>query len=78
MYKRAFCMAIRRFFMEQVYVKKTMYINSNYIKKALKILDAKTEKEAVNKALEIIVEEDEIIKAHKEIGGTNSIEQVYK
>ena len=71
-------MAIRRFFMEQVYVKKTMYINSSYIKKALKILDVKTEKEAVNKALEIIVEEDEIIKAHKEIGGTNSIEQVYK
>jgi Arc/MetJ family transcription regulator len=71
-------MATRRFFMEQVYVKKTMYINSNYIKKALKILDVKTEKEAVNKALEIIVEENEIIKAHKEIGGTNSIEQVYK
>ena len=64
--------------MEQAYVKKTMYINSNYIKKALKILDVKTEKEAVNKALEIIVEEDEIIKAHKEIGGSNSIEQVYK
>jgi len=64
--------------MEKVYVKKTMYINSNYIKKALKILDVKTEKEAVNKALEIIVEEDEIINVHKEIGGTYSIEQVYK
>lgn len=64
--------------MESAYVKKTMFINTNYIKKALKILDVKTEKEAVNKALEIVIEEDEIINAHKEIGGTNTIQQVYK
>lgn len=64
--------------MERAYVKKTMFINTNYIKKALRILDVKTEKEAVNKALEIVVEEDEIINAHKEIGGTNTIQQVYK
>ncbi len=64
--------------MEQSYVKKTMFINSNYIKKALKILDVKTEKEAVNKALEIVVEEDEIINAHRAIGGTDTVQQVYK
>jgi len=64
--------------MERAYVKKTMFINTNYIKKALKILDVKTEKEAVNKALEIVVEEDEIINAHKEIGGTDSVQKVYK
>ena len=64
--------------MEKAYVKKTMFINTNYIKKALKVLDVKTEKEAVNKALEIVVEEDEIIHAHKEIGGTNAVQQVYK
>ena len=64
--------------MEKAYVKKTMFINTNYIKKALKVLDVKTEKEAVNKALEIVVEEDEIINSHKEIGGTNTIQQVYK
>ena len=64
--------------MERAYVKKTMFINTNYIKKALKILDVKTEKEAVNKALEIVIEENEIINAHKEIGGTKSVEQVYK
>ncbi len=64
--------------MESAYVKKTMFINTNYIKKALKILDVKTEKEAVNKALEIVIEEDEIINAHKEIGGTDSIQQVFK
>jgi Arc/MetJ family transcription regulator len=64
--------------MERAYVKKTMFINTNYIKKALKILDVKTEKEAVNKALEIVIEENEIINAHKEIGGTKSVQQVYK
>lgn len=64
--------------MERAYVKKTMFINTNYIKKALKILDVKTEKEAVNKALEIVIEENEIINAHKEIGGTDSIQQVYR
>ena len=64
--------------MERAYVKKTMFINTNYIKKALKILDVKTEKEAVNKALEIVVEEDEIINAHKEIGGADSVQKVYK
>ncbi len=64
--------------MEAVYVKKTMFLNKNYIKKALRILNTKTEKEAVNKALEIVVEEDEIIHTHKEIGGAYSIQQVYK
>lgn len=64
--------------MERAYVKKTMFLNSDYIKKALRILNVKTEKEAVNKALEIVVEEDEIINMHKDIGGTDSLQQVYK
>jgi len=53
--------------MESVYVKKTMFINKEYIKKALKILNVKTEKDAVNRALEIIVEEEEILNAHREL-----------
>lgn len=64
--------------MESVYIKKTMFINKNYIKKALRVLNVKTEKDAVNKALEIVLEEDEIINAHKEIGGTDTIQQVYE
>ena len=64
--------------MEDIYVKKTIFINKANIKKALKILHAKTEKEAVNKALELVVEEDEIIAAHNEIGGAGEFEKIYK
>ena len=64
--------------MESVYVKKTMFLNYDYLKKALRILNVKTEKDAVNKALEIVVEEDEIISVHREIGGTYSPKQIYK
>ncbi|MBI5418092.1 type II toxin-antitoxin system VapB family antitoxin [Candidatus Poribacteria bacterium] len=59
-------------------VKKTIYLNQNYINKALKIFDVKTEKEAVNRALEIIVEEDDIISMHKEIKGLGEVEKVFK
>lgn len=64
--------------MEKLYVKKTMFINKTNIKKALKILNVKTEKEAVNRALEIVVEEDMIIAVHNEIGGTGEFEKIYK
>lgn len=64
--------------MEAGYVKKTMFINERYIKRALRILNAKTEKEAVNKALEIVIEEDRIIAAHKDIGGKGRLEQVFE
>ncbi len=64
--------------MEAVYVKKTMFLNKAYIKKALRILNAKTEKEAVNKALEIVVEEDDVIAAHKAVGGSGALETEYK
>lgn len=64
--------------MDAAYVKKTMFLNESYIKKALKILDTKTEKDAVNKALQIIVEEDQIINVHKDIGGTCSFDSDYK
>jgi len=64
--------------MQKAYVKKTMFLNKTFIKKAVRILNAKTEKEAVNRALEIVVEEDEIISMHKDIGGSGEIEKVYR
>ena len=60
------------------YVKKTILLNQDYVDKAIKIFNAKTEKEAVNRALEIAVEEKEIIDVHKEIGGTGDIEKIFK
>ncbi|MBD3421990.1 MAG: hypothetical protein GF398_17905 [Chitinivibrionales bacterium] len=64
--------------MEPSYVKKTMFLNKSYIRKALRILNAKTEKEAVNKALQIVVDEDEIIHAHDEVGGADTVTPVYR
>ncbi len=43
-----------------------------------KIFSVKIEKEKVNKALEMTAVDDEIIKAHKEIGGKGKIESEVK
>ena len=45
-------------------VKKTMEMNQEYIDKLRVIFGVRTEKEAVNKALEMALVDDEIIKAH--------------
>ncbi len=58
--------------------KKTIYLNQDYIDRAIKIFRVKTEKEAVNKSLELAVIDDEIIQVHKEIGGRGEIEKVFK
>jgi len=59
-------------------VKKSLMLNQEYVNKALKILNVRTEEEAVNRALELIVEEDDMIEVHKEIGGKGEIESVFK
>ena len=50
-------------------VKKTIELNQDYIDRARVIFGVKTEKAAVNKALEMVMIDDEIIKAHELIGG---------
>ncbi|GFP19619.1 hypothetical protein HKBW3S03_01124 [Candidatus Hakubella thermalkaliphila] len=59
-------------------VKKTIYLDQDYINRARKIFGVKTEKEAVNKALELAIIDDEIIQGHEEIGGKGEIEEVFK
>jgi Arc/MetJ family transcription regulator len=61
-----------------VMTKKTIYLNQDYIDRAIKIFRVKTEKEAVNKSLELAVIDDEIIQVHKEIGGRREIEKVFE
>lgn len=69
---------VLRYMMQKRYVKKTISLNQEYINKAIKLFNVKTEKEAVNKALEVAVEESDIIEAHRQIGGSGSIEKVFK
>ena len=59
-------------------VKKTIYLNQDYINKVLEIFHVKTEKEAVNLVLKVICEESDITKIHEEIGGKGSIEEIFK
>lgn len=60
-------------------VKKTIELNQDYIDRARIIFGAKTEKQAVNKALELVVIDDEIIAAHEQVGGKGRlIEEVFE
>ena len=49
-------------------VKKTIELNQDFIDRVRIIFKANTEKQAVNKALEMVVIDDEIIEAHKKVG----------
>ncbi|GBD95139.1 MAG TPA: hypothetical protein ENG83_03050 [Nitrospirae bacterium] len=59
-------------------VKKTILLDQDYIDRAVKIFGVKTEKEAVNKALELAIIDNDIIQVHKEIGGRGEIEEVFR
>ena len=63
----------------KIYTLKKQYLSIKPIsRKHLKSFMQKLKKEAVNKALELVVEEDEIIAAHNEIGGAGEFEKIYK
>ena len=60
-------------------VKKTIELDQEYIDKARLIFGVRTEKEAVNKALEMVVIDNDIIKAHELVGGKGDvISEVFK
>jgi Arc/MetJ family transcription regulator len=60
-------------------VKKTIELNQDYIDRARVIFGVRTDKAAVNKALELAVIDDEIIKAHELIGGKGDmVEEVFE
>lgn len=59
------------------YVKKTIELDSEVVEKVRKIFDVKTDKEAVNQALRMIAEEDDIIKIHKKVAGKIDLEEIF-
>ena len=59
------------------FVRKTIVLNQDLIDKARKIFGSRTEKDAVNKALELAVAEDEIIEAHKIVGGKGEVKEAF-
>jgi Arc/MetJ family transcription regulator len=60
------------------YVKKTIEIDAQAIKKTKKILRVATDKDAVNMALRLVCEEDEIIQTHEKLAGHLELEELYK
>ena len=44
--------------------KKTVLLNQDNIDKAVKLFNVKTEKEAINRALELVIEEGDIIESY--------------
>ena len=60
-------------------VKKTIELDQDYIDTARLIFGVRTEKEAVNKALEMAVIDSQIIETHEAIGGKGDlIEDFFK
>ena len=60
-------------------VKKTIELNQDHIDMARRIFGVRTEKQAVNKALEMVIIDNEIIEAHESIGGKGDlIEDIFK
>lgn len=60
-------------------IKKTMEMNQDYIDRLREAFGVKTDKEAVNKALEMALIDDEIIKAHKRMRSRGGIiEEVFE
>lgn len=54
-------------------IKKSIELDQDYIDKARLIFEVRTEKEAVNKALEMAVIDDNIINAHGMVGGKGDV-----
>ena len=59
------------------YVKKTIELDVQAIKKLRRIFDVKTDKEAVNRSLQLVTEEDDIIRTHEDLAGTTELEELF-
>lgn len=60
-------------------IKKTIVLNQENINRARLIFGVKSDKQAVNKALEMIAIDDDIISTHDQIGGKGHvIEEVFE
>lgn len=60
-------------------VKKTIELNQDHIDMVRRIFKVKTDKQAVNKALEMVIIDNQIIQAHESIAGKGDlIEDIFK
>jgi len=61
----------------QQMVKKTIELDQKAIKKARQIFEVKTDKEAVNRALRLVAEENDIIQTHISLAGQVDLKDLF-
>ena len=59
-------------------IKKTIELDVSAIKKARRIFSVSTDKEAVNRALRLVSDEDGIIRAHQSLAGSTSLKALFR
>jgi Arc/MetJ family transcription regulator len=60
-------------------VKKTIELDQDHIDMARRIFGVRTDKQAVNKALEMVIIDNQIIEAHESVAGQGDlIEEIFK
>jgi hypothetical protein len=57
--------------------KKTMELDEVAIGKLRKIFDVQTDKEAVNRAIQLVASEDEIIRTHESLAGKVELDVIF-
>ena len=57
--------------------KKTIELDVSAVKKVRRIFKVKTDKEAVNRALRLVAEEDEIIQTHERLAGSVKLDNPF-
>lgn len=63
--------------MQNQLVKKTIELNPKAIRKLRVIFQVNTDKEAVNRAIDLVAQEDEIIRTHKSLAGKSKLHPVF-
>lgn len=58
-------------------VKKTIELDEKAIRRLKLIFKVETDKEAVNRALQLVSEEDDIIRTHESLAGSASLENPF-
>lgn len=58
--------------------KKTIELDVDAVKKLRRLFDVKTDKEAVNRALRLVADEEKIITTHKALAGTVELDTLFR
>lgn len=63
--------------MKTVLVKKTIELDPRAIRKLRLIFDVETDKDAVNRAIRLVAQEDEIISTHRQLAGKAALRDLF-